>query len=231
MQMSHYSGPWPFVVGDKKPNPGWAGLGWNPIQTGDCRSDDPKHGSTAYVAPIHMENFDHNIIYEHRTEFVVGTLTEIRKRRNGMATKTPPACRFAADRQHWTMRDATDQGFPLKGEWRIKFGAKKPRLESPTQCWRAESAPFMDLELAYTGQATTARVFWKRLDDDQYDVRKSVTFDLKTDSQSRQYRVDLAASLEYRGLIIGLALEPVTQPRPGENIAIKSMVMSAAKRE
>ena len=214
IQMSHYSGPWPFEVGDKKPNPAWAGLGWNPIQTGDCymnpskviehrndgkelyikcipmqwplnnvpgdclfetwttlegpvihmryrctnqrsdktayrpcpqelpavytisklwrlmsytgnkpftqdtltqvtndwrkpwpwtrfvaterwaalvdndgwglgvfkddggefhggihgddRSDDPKHGSTAYVAPIHMENFDHNIVYEHQ---------------------------------------------------------------------------------------------------------------------------------------------------------------------
>ena len=36
IQMSHYSGPWPFEVGSKKPNPAWAGLGWNPIQTGDC---------------------------------------------------------------------------------------------------------------------------------------------------------------------------------------------------
>ena len=240
--MSHYSGPWPFEVGDKKPHPAWAGLGWNPIQTGDCymnpskviehrndgkelyikcipmqwplnnvpgdclfetwttlegpvihmryrctnqrsdktayrpcpqelpavytisklsrlmsytgdkpftqdtltqvtndwrkpwpwtrfvaterwaalvddddwglgvfkddggefhggihgdaRSDDPKHGSTAYVAPIHMENFDHNIVYEHRTEFVVGKLADIRKRFNDMATRTPPAWRF-----------------------------------------------------------------------------------------------------------------------------------------
>src|ERR1039457_3634106 len=31
IQMSHYSGPWPFEVGNKKPNPAWAGLGWNPI--------------------------------------------------------------------------------------------------------------------------------------------------------------------------------------------------------
>jgi hypothetical protein len=36
VQMSHYSGPWPFEFGDKKPHPAWAGLGWNPIQTGDC---------------------------------------------------------------------------------------------------------------------------------------------------------------------------------------------------
>jgi len=36
IQMSHYSGPWPFAPGDKKPRKEWAGLGWNPIQTGDC---------------------------------------------------------------------------------------------------------------------------------------------------------------------------------------------------
>ena len=220
IQMSHYSGPWPFEPGGKKPTPAWAGLGWNPIQTGDChlnpsrvlesrnqggelyikcvpmqwpldqvpgdclfetwttlegpvihmrfrctnqrddhavyrpcaqelpavytistlcrlmaytgeepftggaltrvandwhqpwpwtrfiaserwialvdtndwglgvfkddggqfdggiygdgRSTDPKDGSTAYVAPIHTENFDFNIVYEHRTDFMVG---------------------------------------------------------------------------------------------------------------------------------------------------------------
>ena len=42
IQMSHYSGPWPFEVGDKKPSPAWAGLGWNPIQTGDCYMNPSK---------------------------------------------------------------------------------------------------------------------------------------------------------------------------------------------
>src|SRR6185437_9235143 len=41
---------------------------------GDARSEDPKDGSTAYVAPIQVENFDHNIVYEHRTDFMVGNL-------------------------------------------------------------------------------------------------------------------------------------------------------------
>ena len=374
IQMSHYSGPWPFEAGGKKPSPVWAGLGWNPIQTGDCymnpskvidqrndgkelyikcipmqwphnnvpgdclfetwttlegpvihmryrctnqradktqyrpcpqelpavytisklwrlmsyngdkpfsndalthvkndwhkpwpwtrfvategwaalvndqdwglgvfkedggefhggihgdaRSEDPKHGSTAYVAPIHMENLDHNIVYEHRTEFVVGKLAEIRQRCNDMAAKSLPAWRFVSDRQHWTVRDATDQGFPLKGEWRMKFGAKKPRLESPVQCWRAERAPAIDLELAYTGQPTAARLFWKRLDDDHFDSKKSLALDLNADGRFHTYHLDLASSPEYRGLIIGLALEPVSSPRPGEEIALKSIVMS-----
>ena len=44
---------------------------------GDARSDHSKHAWTAYVAPIHMENFDHNIVYEHRTAFAVGRLADI----------------------------------------------------------------------------------------------------------------------------------------------------------
>jgi len=37
VQMSHYSGPMPFVKDGKEPAKEWAGLGWNPIQSGDCR--------------------------------------------------------------------------------------------------------------------------------------------------------------------------------------------------
>jgi hypothetical protein len=177
-----------------------------------------------------MENFDHDIVYEHHTDFMVGKLADIRKRFNDLATKTPPAWRFVKDRQHWTMRNATDQGFPMNGEWRIKFGANKPRLESAVQCWRAEHAPSADLEIAHSGQATTARVFWKRLDDDKYDALKSLTLDLTSDGKFHRYHLNLASSLEYRDLIIGLAIEPVSQPRPGEEMAIKSVILSAESK-
>src|SRR4051812_14331843 len=36
VQMSFYSGPVPFIAGEKRPAAVWAGLGWNPIQVGDC---------------------------------------------------------------------------------------------------------------------------------------------------------------------------------------------------
>jgi hypothetical protein len=147
-----------------------------------------------------------------------------------MATKTPPSWRFATDRQHWTLRDATDQGFPLKGEWRIKFCDKKPHLESVLQAWRADSAPALDLEIAYTGQATTARILWKRIDDDKLNAAKSLPLELKTDGTFHAYHLDLASSPEYRGLIIGLAIEPVEKPRPGEEIAIKSILLSSPKK-
>ena len=41
IQMSFYSGPVPFGVGDKQPKPHWSHIGWNPIQSGD----DFRHGS------------------------------------------------------------------------------------------------------------------------------------------------------------------------------------------
>jgi hypothetical protein len=374
IQMSHYSGPWPFIAGEKKPAPNWAGLGWNPIQTGDCymnpsrvlecrndgrelyircipmqwphnnvpgdclfetwttlegamihmryrctnqredktwyrpcpqelpavytisklsrlmaytgdkpfsndalthvtndwhkpwpwtrfvaterwaalvneqdwglgvfkddggefhggihgegRSEDPQHGSTAYVAPIHMENFDHNIVYEHRTEYMVGKLADLRRRFNALATRTPPAWRFASDRQHWTLRNATDQGFPLGGDWRVQLGDKMPRLESPVFAWRADQAPVLELELAWRGKATTARVQWKRRDDAQWNVAKSQTLEMNPDGRYHTYRLNLAASPQYRDLIIGLALEPVVQPRPGEGLSIRSLVFT-----
>ena len=375
IQMSHYSGPWPFEVGNKKPNPAWVGLGWNPIQTGDCymnpskviehkndgrelyikcipmqwplenvpgdclfetwttldgpvihmryrctnqrqdktpyhpcpqespavytisklwrlmsytgdkpftqdkithvtndwrkpwpwtrftategwaalvddhdwglgvfkadggefhggihgdgRSEDPKHGSTAYVAPIHMENFDHNIVYEHRTEFVIGQLADIRKRFNQMAARTPPAWRFAHDRQHWTLGNATDGGFPCNGEWRIKFGEKKARLESGIRCWKAEDAPELALTAAFTAkEPVSLQVFWKRLDDDTFESNKSLSLELNPDGRVHTYRLALKGSLGYRGLVTGLAIVPANAPRPGAELAIQSIELT-----
>lgn len=376
IQMSHYSGPWPFEVGNKKPHSAWAGLGWNPIQTGDCflnpskvveykndgrelyircipmqwplenvpgdcvfetwtsldgpvihmryrctnqrqdktpyrpcpqelpavytisklwrlmsytgdrpftqdklthvtndwhkpwpwtrfiategwaalvddsdwglgvfktdggefhggihgdgRSTDPKHGSTAYVAPIHMENFDHNIVYEHQTVFVPGKLEDIRRRFNQMAAKVAPVWRFEHDRQHWTLHHATDQGFPLQGEWRIQFGQQKARLESGIRCWRAEDAPAVSLRLAATGPGTTLRLFWKRLDDDRFDETKSLIVTLNPDGEVHTYPLELRNSPAYRGLITGMAIEPVGQPQAGTTWAFRSIELGKA---
>ena len=61
IQMSHYSGPWPFEVGDKKPHKAWVGLGWNPIQTGDCFLNPSKvvesrnDGKQLYIKCVPMQ--------------------------------------------------------------------------------------------------------------------------------------------------------------------------------
>jgi hypothetical protein len=61
IQMSHYSGPIPFAPNGKQPLPAWAGLGWNPIQSGDCYGNRSRvltyrnDGKTIYVKCIPMQ--------------------------------------------------------------------------------------------------------------------------------------------------------------------------------
>jgi hypothetical protein len=49
---------------------------------------------------------------------------------------------------------------------------------------------------------------------------------LNPDGKFHKYRVNLASSPEYRELIIGVAIEPADQPRPGDVLAIKSIALT-----
>ena len=60
IQMSFYSGPVPFTPGGKQPSKTWAGLGWNPIQSGDYAGnrssiiDLRNDGKSIYVKCVPM---------------------------------------------------------------------------------------------------------------------------------------------------------------------------------
>ena len=91
IQMSFYSGPNPFEPNGKKPRKSWAGLGWNPIQSGDCygnRSKVLEHrndGREIYVKcrPMHwpLDNQPGQCTFEcwYRLE---GNLVQVRSRLN-----------------------------------------------------------------------------------------------------------------------------------------------------
>ncbi len=61
VQMSFYGGPVPYSVGEKQPRADWAGLGWNPIQSGDTYGHRSKvleqrnDGARLYVKCIPMQ--------------------------------------------------------------------------------------------------------------------------------------------------------------------------------
>lgn len=60
-QLSFYSGPVPFSVGDKKPAKHWEHIGWNPIQTGDDFRNPSRvlahenDGRTLYLRCLRMQ--------------------------------------------------------------------------------------------------------------------------------------------------------------------------------
>jgi hypothetical protein len=61
VQMSFYGGPVPYGVGDRQPRADWAGLGWNPIQSGDTYGHRSKvleqrnDGRALYVKCVPMQ--------------------------------------------------------------------------------------------------------------------------------------------------------------------------------
>jgi hypothetical protein len=194
---------------------------------GDGRTDNPKDGSTAYLAPIHRDHLDHNIVYEHRTEFMLGNLEEMRRRFNAMASRALPAWRFESDRQHWILEDATDEGMPLTGGWPVRFGSSKPRVVSPPRFWRAEAAPVLEVEVEYQGPATRMSVFWERLGDGRFDPARSVAMDVAPRPGKQLLRVDLSRSEAYRGLICRLGLSPGGPLPGGTKLVLRSVALAA----
>ena len=79
------------------------------------------------------------------------------------------------------------------------------------------------MEIRDQGPATKARILWKCLEADRYETERSLTFDLVPAEAFRTYRFDLSGSPGYRGLITGLAFDPVAEPLPGGRIVIRAI--------
>ncbi|NBP24585.1 MAG: hypothetical protein EBU81_08565 [Proteobacteria bacterium] len=146
-----------------------------------------------------------------------------------MAERRPPAWHFRHDRQHWTVRDATDSGFPMSGAWTVQLGEHVAHLESGGRCWRAEEASSLKLRVASTGGPMTTRIYWKRSGDNHFDRDRSVPLELAGDGQVRSHRVELASAPGYRGLITGLAIEAGPRSRSGDTLTLHSIELVRAK--
>ncbi len=368
IQMSHYSGPVPFTPNGKQPRPSWAGLGWNPIQSGDCfgnrsrvvehrndgselyvkcipmqwpldnepgectfecwiglegsvvnvrsrmvnnRSDKtqysgrgqelpatytngpwyrlvtytgdrpfsggetttiapqfpwaswqatenwaalvdesgfgvgiyepgvyhfiggfagtpgaggPKDAPTGYIAPLHSEIIDWNIDYDYRYSLVLGTIDEIRATVCDLGSApAPPSWRFSQDRQHFTYVNATDSGWPIRGELDVLLEGEDPQLIGPEALWMADEAPRLYIEAALTGADAEAQVFWSRSDAPGFSQERSVTFRLTADGEHRITGVDLCRSPEYRGCITSLRFDPAPGGTPGQRVRVRSI--------
>ena len=86
----------------------------------------------------------------------------------------------------------------------------------------------MKLRIASTGGPTTARIYWKRLDDDRFAPERSVSLELPGDGKVRRQVVELGKSAGYTGLITGLAIESGTPSRPGQTLTLHSIELVRA---
>ena len=151
VQLSFYSGPIPFVVGDKQPAEVWKNLGWNPIQSGDHfghRSrvlETTNDGRTIYVKCVPMQWPMDDVPSECTFESWLsldGPVVKARARINNARTdKTQYAGRtqelpavYSNGPYHKLMTYVGDKPFTNDELTRIE---KKPEEKGPWSHWRA----------------------------------------------------------------------------------------------
>lgn len=193
---------------------GW-GLGvWNPdtlIFSGGFFSKPgvggPQDSPTGYIAPNRSDILDHNIVYDYHYELILGTVAEIRAEAYRRAAHpTSLMYRFEHDRQGWYYADATDAGWPIRGELNVHLDGPTPRFFSPDFFIRAEAAPRLTVEASFPEGCTNVAVMWRRLGEKGFGEKQSESFTVLPDGQVHVYQVNLAVSSEYAGVITQLRL-------------------------
>ncbi len=183
-----------------------------------------KDAPTGYVAPTFNEILDHNITYDYHYTLILGKLSEIRNYVYAHSPKpAPPDYVFAKDRRHWIYANASDLGWPVKGELWVKLTDKDPQMIGPPGIWKASDAPVIRIRAAFRTTESTAQIFWSRYDSPEFSADKSVTFKVVPDGIYRTYEVNLAASPGYRGMITGIRLDPEPNGHPGDYVRVSEI--------
>lgn len=191
---------------------------------GEPGKGGPKDAPTGYIAPTCLEVLDHDIQYTYHYDLIVGSLESIRSYVYEHAPRpSPPVYRFQRDRQHWYYVNAVDTGWPIRGELKVSLEKQNPQLTGPAGFWEAATAPKLKVQAAFPAGITHLRVFWTRPDNPNFNETCVRTFNITADGKYRDYLFDLSESPEYRGVITGLRLDPVTDGLPGSYAHIKKI--------
>jgi len=179
---------------------------------------------TGYIAPLHTEILDHNIIYEYSYTLILGSLDDIR----GYAVKQGkdaklPDWRFTKDRQHWRSHAAdpkeTDAGWPIKNYIQLDLSKRGMTAFSPPTLWQAKEAPTLYIEAAFKTDQKKSMVAWTNYKGDKHTpshhAENRVTFDIIGDEKFRTYKIDLASKQSYTGVLSYLMFKPVLKPEKG----------------
>ena len=93
----------------------------------------PQDGSTGYIAPLHTEVLDHDIVYEAAATLVVGDLEEIRAYAKSQRLASQPSFDFEKDRAHCVPFRLRDEAPPYEGAWRLTLDQDDPHIVTANQ--------------------------------------------------------------------------------------------------
>jgi hypothetical protein len=170
-----------------------------------------------YLTSSTPEVLDANVSYSYRYDLVVGTLGQIRAYAFIHRPDERPNYRFTHDRQHWWEWNASDAGMPMNGALRVRLGEDDPQLIGPEAWWRAKAVPWLYVRGAWSTRQRVAELFWSDWGDG-FSGDRRLPFRVFADGKFHTYRLDLAHSPSYGGIVTGLRLDPVAGPDPGSSV-------------
>jgi hypothetical protein len=180
-----------------------------------------------YMAPLQTEHLDHNITYEYTYTLVLDDLEAIRAWvKEEAAGKRHVAWTFEEDRGHWVRRSATDQGWPLEGEWQLTL-SPGATLESPWTLWEAEAFPTLEIT-ASSPEQTSGRVCWREHGSKGYE--HCADFTLPAGTEARTVSVPLSEAEGYAGSLAQLRLQ-FPEAHEGQRLTLEAIKLVAGGDE
>jgi len=187
-------------------------------------SGGPKSSPTGYLAPLHMEILDHNIVYTYRYRLVVGSLDEIRSYVYKHRNRAPGLnVVFKSDRQHWHFRNAADKGMPLKGVWDIQLEQNNPNIISPPFCIEASTIKAITIRAGFKTGEDKARLIWTKHGNKKPNPEDAISFPIRPDGITRSYTIKLAGNENWHGTITRLALRPCRKGAVDSRLTLESI--------
>jgi hypothetical protein len=203
----HHAGA-QLTVGGFHGSPGWGG---------------PTAVNTGYIAPLHTDLLDHDIVYTYTYTLILGDLEDdIRAWAVAQAAAPGPDLVFDHDRRHCVPANLDDAAPPYDGAWRLHLGAADPRLVTAPMLWHADDVPTVHLRASFATTHDQAALFFADASG-AFSADRRVPFTVVPDGVVRSYAVDLSEHPLYTGVITRLRLDPLETATAGDVVALHSL--------
>ena len=181
----------------------------------------PRDGSTGYLAPLHTEVLDHDIVYEASATLIVGDLErDIRAFAKKHRPDPLPDLDFSRDRAHCVPFRMEDEAPPYEGSWRLTLDQDDPHLVCAPMHFEARRARKLYLRAAYSTKGREGELYFAP-PGGEFSPERRVTFRVKPDGRMRTYEIDLSKHPLYTGTIGHLRLDPVLEQAGGGTVALE----------
>ena len=184
----------------------------------------PYSDNTGYIAPLHVDYIDHDIVYNFEYALILGDLyDDIRSYVYENAPETGPNYVFNEDRQHCLPFNVIEEETPpFAGSWKFTLNHIDSQILTPPAFWDATAVPSIFVKATYNTQTDQAEVYFAGVDG-LFTPEKRVQFTIIPDGEVHIYEIDLSVNPLYTDKVQRLRFDPLWGYTQGDEVNIYSI--------